>query len=161
MDELCQRLATAWEDEQVDRLLTLLLLYEAGYEVGRYISQERIVEQTKETCYEALHRSGNRWGVGQHDLTPWHQYSLGVLVYAYREFEQRVGELDTAPGAKSRAVRLAIETFSPGQTFAVTDLERACPSVSRATIRRVLGELRIQGQVECLGTGRSARWRRL
>jgi predicted transcriptional regulator of viral defense system len=84
-----------------------------------------------------------------------------VLIYAYREFEQRVGELDTAPGVKSRAVRLTIETFSPGQTFAVTDLERACPSVSRATIRRVLGELRMQGQVECLGTGRLARWRRL
>jgi len=186
-DELCQRLATAWEGEQVDRLLvidafildflcihpfpdgngrlarllTLLLLYAAGYEVGRYISLERIIEQTKETYYEALHRSGKRWDVGQHDLTPWHQYSLGVLVYAYREFEERVSELDTAPGAKSRAVRLAIETFRPGQTFAVTDLERACPSVSRATIRRVLGELRAQGRVECLGTGRAARWRRL
>jgi len=187
MEELCHSLATAWEGEQVDRLLlingfildflcihpfpdgngrlarllTLLLLYADGYEVGRYISLERIIEQTKETYYEALHRSGERWDVGQHDLTPWHQYSLGVLVYAYREFEERVGELDTAPGAKSRAVRLTIETFSPGQTFAVTDLEQACPAVSRATIRRVLGELRAQGQVECLGTGRSARWRKL
>jgi len=187
MKELCQRFGEAWDAEQVDklllidtfvldflcihpfadgngrlaRLLTLLLLYAAGYEVGRYISLERIIEQTKETYYEALRQSSERWDVGQHDLTPWHQYSLGVLVYAYREFEERVGELVAAPGAKSKAVRLAIGAFRVGQTFALADLERACPTVSRATIRRVLGELREQGQVECLGTGRSARWRRL
>lgn len=187
MEELCRHLTAIWESEQVDwlliinafildflcihpfrdgngrlaRLLTLLLLYAAGYEVGRYISLERIIEQTKETYYEALHRSSQRWDVGQHDLTPWYQYSLSVLVYAYREFEERVGELAMAPGAKSRAVRLVIEAFSPGQTFAIADLERACPTVSRATIRRVLGELREQGQVKCLGTGRSARWQKL
>ena len=187
IEELCDSLAAAWDSEQVDgllvinafildflcihpfpdgngrvaRLLTLLLLYTAGYEVGRYISLERIIEQTKETYYEALRQSSERWDVGQHDLTPWHQYSLGVLVYAYRESEERVGELVAAPGAKSKAVRLAIGALRAGRTFAIADLERACPTVSRATIRRVLGELREQGQVECLGTGRSARWRRL
>ncbi len=81
--------------------------------------------------------------------------------YAYRESEERVGQLTTAPGAKSRAVRLAIESFHPGQALSIAELERACPAVSRATIRRVLGQLREQGQIECLGTGRSARWKRL
>jgi len=186
MEELCHHLATVWENGQVDRLLvinafildflcihpfpdgngrlarllTLLLLYTAGYEVGRYISLERIIEQTKETYYEALRRSGERWDAGQHDLTPWHQYSLGVLVYAYREFEERVSELAIAPGGKSRAVQLVIEAFGSGETFAIADLERACPGVSRATIRRVLAALREQGQVECLGTGRSAKWQK-
>jgi hypothetical protein len=61
-----------------------------------------------------------------------------------------VGESDGASGAKSRAVQLAVEALDPGQTFAITDLERACPTVSRATIRRVLGQLREQGLVECL-----------
>ena len=39
------------------RLLTLLLLYQAGYEVGRYVSLERIIEQSRETYYEALQAS--------------------------------------------------------------------------------------------------------
>lgn len=185
MVELCDRLAQAWELEQTDRLLiinafvldflcihpfadgngrlarllTLLLLYGAGYEVGRYISLERITEQTKETYYEALGRSSQRWNTGHHDLTPWYQYSLGVMVYAYREFERWVGELAAASGAKSRAVRQAVEAFEPGQTFRMADLERICPTASRATIRRVLNELREQEQVECLGTGRWAEWR--
>ena len=187
MEKLCDRLAEAWEMEQVDRLLiinsfgldflcihpfpdgngrlarllTLLLLYEAGYEVGRYISLEQIIEQTKETYYEALLRSGWRWESGHHDLLPWHQYSLGVLIYAYREFEERVSQLAVAPGAKSQAVRLVVEAFSSGETFRVSDLERSCPGVSRSTIRRALNELREKGQVECLGTGRWAQWRKI
>jgi predicted transcriptional regulator of viral defense system len=84
-----------------------------------------------------------------------------VLVYAYREFEAQVGELSMARGAKSEAVHQTIETLAPGQTFTIADVERLCPAVSRATIRRALGELREQGWVECLGTGRAARWRRL
>ena len=129
--------------------------------VGRYISLEHIIEGTKETYYEALLRSSQRWDTGHHDLTPWHEYSLGVLVYAYREFEQRVGELATAPGAKREAVLAALETFDSGHTFSISELERVCPTVSRATIRRVLNELRDKGQVECLGTGRDAQWRKL
>ncbi len=185
MEELCQRFGEAWDGEQVDRLLvihafvldflcihpfpdgngrlarllTLLLLYEAGYKVGRYVSIERIIEATKVTYYDALWRSGQRWDSGNHDLTPWYQYSLGVLVYAYREFEQRVGELATAPGAKSELVRVALATFPPGHTFSIAELERLCPTVSRETIRRVLNKLRAKGQVECLGMGRDAKWR--
>lgn len=186
MQELCQRFTEAWQVEQADklliinafildllcihpfadgngriaRLLTLLLLYAAGYEVGRYISLERIVEQTKETYYEALLRSSQNWDTGHHNLTPWGQYNLSIVIYAYREFEQRVGEVSTTRGAKSQAVRSAVETFEPGQTFTMADLERICPTVARSTIRLVLEELRKRGHVKCLGTGRSARWQR-
>ena len=187
MKELCQRFGEMWDSQQADRLLTinafifdfecihpfpdgngrlgrlltLLLLYEAGYEVGRYISLERIIEGTKLTYYDALLRSSRRWETGQHDLTPWYQYSLGVLVYAYREFEERVGQFAAAPGTKSQSVQLVIETLGSDETFRVSDLEQACPSVSRRTIRRVLNELRNRGVVECLGTGRWAQWRKI
>jgi len=124
--------------------------------------QERTASlEAKETYYEALLRSGQRWETGHHDLTPWHQHSLGVLLYAYKEFEARVGELATAPGAKSQMVRSAIEAFASGHTFSLSELERICPTVSRETIRRVLRQLRDKGQVECLGTGRDARWRKI
>ena len=56
---------------RIGRLLTLLLLYHAGYQVGRYISLERIVEESKETYYEALYKSSQGWHEGRHDLRPW------------------------------------------------------------------------------------------
>jgi Fic family protein len=79
------------------RLLTLLLLYRAGYEVGRFISLEQIIERTKESYYDTLYQSSKGWHEGQHSLLPWWEYFLGVmLLSAYKEFEQRVGLVSTA-----------------------------------------------------------------
>ena len=47
------------------RLLSLLLLYQAGYEVGRYISLETAIEGTKEGYYDALQASSQKWHDGQ------------------------------------------------------------------------------------------------
>jgi len=60
---------------------------------------------------------------------------------------------------KREAVLAVLESFDPGHTFSISESERVCPTVSRATIRRVLGDLREKGQVKCLGTGWWARWR--
>lgn len=42
---------------RVARLLTLQLLYHAGYDVGRFISLERIFEESWESYYETLEAS--------------------------------------------------------------------------------------------------------
>jgi Fic family protein len=76
---------------RVSRLLTLLSLYHHGYNVGRYISLERIIEQSKESYYQALQTSSVRWHDGSHDIMPWVQYFLSTIHSAYRDFEERVG----------------------------------------------------------------------
>ncbi len=141
------------------RLLTLLLLYQSGYEVGRYISLERIVEESKESYYESLRASSRGWHEGRHDLSPWRDYFLGTIVAAYRELEHRTELVTAAPGAKRAMVREAVEHFL-GE-FTIGDLEIACPTVSRDTIRSVLNDLRDQGKAQCLGKGRFAKWRRI
>ena len=52
------------------RLLTLQLLYRAGYDVGRYISPERIFEESKESYYETLEASSAGWHESAHDVAP-------------------------------------------------------------------------------------------
>ena len=49
-------------------LLSLRLLYKGGYEVGRYISIEKLIEESKETYYEALASSTVGWHEGTHEL---------------------------------------------------------------------------------------------
>jgi len=71
---------------RVARLITLMLLYHFGYEVGRYISLERIVEATKEGYYDTLEASSQGWHDGRHDVMPWLEYFWGTLLRAYREF---------------------------------------------------------------------------
>jgi len=143
---------------RVSRLLTLLALYHHGFEVGRYISLERLVEDTREDYYEALRRSSQGWHEGKHDLFPWLNYFLATVRRAYRQFEERAGQTASPRGSKTLLIENAVQSFS--FEFTLSELERACPGVSRDMIRRVLQILQKAGKVECLGHGRGARWRK-
>lgn len=138
------------------RLLTLLLLYHFDYQVGRYISLERIFEESKESYYETLEKSSQAWHQGKHNLMPWMTYFWGVLLRAYKEFEGRVGTLTTGKGSKAQHISMTIENMIG--PFSISDIERACPSVSRDTIRLVLRQLRDEGSIIPQGKGRSAKW---
>lgn len=139
------------------RLLSLLLLYQAGYELGRYISLEGAIEETKEGYYDSLHTSSQGWHEGRHSLVPWWEYFVGVmLVKAYREFEDRVGVTSARRGAKRDMVRDAVNRLP--SRFRYADLERALPAISRPTIARALRELRVEGAVRCIKPGRDAAW---
>jgi Fic family protein len=142
------------------RLLTLLLLYKAGFEVGRYISLEKMVEDTKESYYDTLYQSSQNWHEAKHSLQPWWEYFLGVMVLgAYRDFERRVGLVTTVRGAKREMILDTINHLP--KRFQFGDIGRACPGVSRPTINRTLRELREQGKVVCIKGGRDAIWEKI
>jgi len=143
---------------RVSRLLLLLQCYHLGYDVGRYISLERLIEQSKERYYETLDQSSQGWHGGKHDPWPYVNYVLYTLRTAYREFEQRVGQTKSLRGTKTELIESAIRGF-PAE-FTLADLERACPSVSRDMVRRVLRDLQKSGKMECLGRGPGAPWRK-
>lgn len=140
------------------RLSTLWLLYVCGHEVGRYISIEKLIEESKETYYEALQRSTVGWHAGEHDLGPWTDYFLGVIVAAYRQFEDRTAIVN-GRGSK-RALITSFVRASLSDEFRVAEVRDAAPGVSDAYISRVLGELKAAGVIEPVGRGRGARWRR-
>ncbi|MFA5630871.1 MAG: Fic family protein [Porticoccaceae bacterium] len=114
---------------RMSRLLTLLLLYHFDYAVGRYISLERIFEETQESYYETLEASSQGWHQGQHDVKPWLDYFWGALLRAYREFEERVGTIERGRGSKGDRVRA--EVLGRTLPFAISEIEEACPGVSR------------------------------
>ncbi|MBI5581440.1 MAG: Fic family protein [Deltaproteobacteria bacterium] len=143
---------------RVSRLMLLLQLYHLGYEVGRYISIERLIEQHKERYYETLEQSSSGWHEGRHDPWPYVNFILSTLREAYREFEERLGHTPSPPGAKTQMIETAVKAAA-GQ-FTVTQVERACPGVSRDMIRRVLRQMQKDKRVECLGRGPGAAWRR-
>lgn len=144
---------------RVSRLLTLLLLYRMGHQVGRYISLERITEESRETYYEALENSSQRWHEGRHDPHPWLDYFWGVLLRAYAEFTERAGGLNRGASRKAALVReAAARMVGP---FALADLQAQCPGISLPTIKRELAAMRDEGLVRLDGRGRGARWRHL
>ncbi|MEM6432113.1 MAG: Fic family protein [Deinococcota bacterium] len=136
------------------RLLTLLLLYQQGYEVGRYISLERVIEESREGYYDTLEISSQGWHDGSHNVTPWLDYFLGMLTKAYKEYEARVTTIRGSHGTKSDMVRFAVARRL--QPFKISDIERELPEVSREQIRVVLNQLRTEGVLRLEGSGRGS-----
>lgn len=143
---------------RMSRLLTLLLLYRNGYEVGKYISIEKQIETTKDTYYEVLQQIDQGWYEGTNDPTPFIQYMLKIILACYTEFEQRVGMVNAA-GTRSTAYQI-VEHYVSGKIGRFTSAEviAACPSIAKSTVLRSLKELTQNGVLQKIGVGRSTRY---
>lgn len=138
---------------RMSRLLTLLLLYRAGYQVGKYISLEMIIEKTKEGYYQALGESSVGWHENENKYYPFVKYYLEIIFRAYREFSERVDLIsDRAITKPERIKRLFAQ--SPGK-LAKKDVVARFPDISLATIENTLSALTQEGYIIKVGSGRS------
>lgn len=146
---------------RMSRLLTLLLLYQSGYLVGRYISIEKHIEKTKGAYYDALEQASQGWHEGQGNPEPFIKYMLGVILACYREFEARVDALskpdeDGKVLVKSSAtdiVRAAVK--SRIGKFTKTEILNICPTISKSSVEAGLRELIANDEICRFGSGRS------
>ena len=129
-----------------------MLLYKAGYIVGRYISLEKIIEQTKDTYYDALQESSLNWHEGTNDYKPFVEYTLGIILNAYREFSERVNVLITKDLSKPDRIREVVK--SKVGKITKQEIIEACPDVSKTTIERTLVSLQKSNEIIKLGGGR-------
>lgn len=137
---------------RMSRLLTLLLLYKAGYIVGKYISLEKIIEKTKDTYYDALQESSYNWHEETNDYKPFVEYTLGIVLNAYREFSERVNVLITKDLSKPDRIREVIK--SKVGKITKKEIIQACPDISKTTIERTLVSLQNSNEIIKLGGGR-------
>jgi len=140
---------------RVSRLATTLLLQSHGFQVARYVSLERLVEQSKEEYYGVLAECSKGWHEGKNAIVPWWNYFLSMLRLAYKEFEQQVESMEARP-AKSDLVRQTI--LAQVEQFTLGDLAAQLPSASTQLIKKILAELKKQEKVRLIGRGRGARW---
>lgn len=138
---------------RMSRLLTLLLLYRADYIVGKYISMEMLIEKTKETYYEVLKDSSTNWHENQNDYLPFIKYYLGVVLKAYKEFQDRVEHLAYRKLSKPERIKAVFDKKLGKVNKA--DIATLCPDISETTIERTLKHLVESGYIEKVGAGRS------
>lgn len=178
MGALCEAIDDAWNDAELDdlllipmfildflcihpfndgngrmsRLLTLLLLYRSGYLIGKYISLEKLIADSKDSYYEALQASSVGWHEEQSDYLPFVRYLLGVILAAYREFAERASILTAAGKSKSDRVGMLIRS-STGR-ITKSEIMAQCPDVSQVTIQRALKDLLDRGDILKISGGR-------
>lgn len=137
---------------RMSRLITLLLLYRMGYIVGKYISIEKLIEQTKETYYEVLLRSSYNWHEGTNDYSPFVTYYLGIIIAAYKDFAVRVEAMMTEGLSKPERVRKLIEgTLSKVSKKQILE---QLPDISHVTVERTLNNLLKSEHIIKIGGGR-------
>ncbi|WP_283171632.1 Fic family protein [Curtanaerobium respiraculi] len=137
---------------RISRLLTLLLLYKAGYLVGKFVSVEMAIEKSKDTYYEALQASSSGWTEGASSYVPFARYMLGTVLACYRDFEDRVRGLTASRMSKADRVAAVLDRHVGKVTKA--DILAECPDISATTVERALADLVKSGAVEKVGGGR-------
>lgn len=138
---------------RMSRLLTLLLLYRSGYIVGRYISLEHIIEKTKASYYHSLKESSKDWHTGENDLFPFLRYSLGTVLAAYMDFEERVLVASMEKLSKRDQIKRVFSNRLGKITKA--DIKLDLPNISEVLIEKTLKEMLDAGEIEKVGAGRS------
>ena len=140
---------------RMSRLLTLLLLYRAGYTVGKYISIEKLIANSKETYYEVLQESSYGWHDGENDYLPFVRYMLGIVVAAYREFENRTALIVNTNSKPDRIKEIIKNRIGP---ITKTEIMKECPDISQVTVQRTLNTLLKSEQIIKISGGRYTKY---
>lgn len=177
VNEMCECFNEAWEDPYINklllsmmfvldflcihpfidgngrlsRLLTILLLYRSGYVLGKYISIEKLIEDSKKTYYESLKLSSDAWHENKNNYEYFVDYMLGVVTDAYDKFEtriDRVNDMESKPEV--------VESVMADNLCKITkqEIREQCPGISDITIQRALSDLQKRNKIEKIGGGR-------
>lgn len=139
---------------RLSRILTNLLLLQAGYVYMPYVSHEKIVEDNKSDYYIALRKSQK-----SEDITHWLIFFLSVVL---KQSQMAIDLLSNESIEKILSPKqLAVWQY-------LQNVEEATPAqiaknanIARATVNQVVDTLLRLQRVERIGQGRGTRYRRL
>jgi Fic family protein len=143
---------------RMSRLLTTLLLYRSGFYVGKYISLEAKIAKNKDLYYGALNQSQDSWHEGCEDALPFIKYFLGIVLSAYRDFEDRFSIIEEKLPSID-IVRKA--TLNKIGKFTKQDIRELCPALSISSIESALRKMVASGELKREGSGKSTFYYRL
>ena len=142
---------------RMSRLLMLLTLYQLGFEVGKYISLEKIIEDSKESYYEVLAQSSQGWNENTNSYAPFINYYLGIIIKAYRELIERMGLVHNSK--ELSADKLIIKTLQQQlRPLSKMQLVEMIPRYSQTTIQRNLKKLKDDGKIITTGRGKNTKY---
>ena len=142
---------------RMSRLLTLLLLYKANYMVGKYISIEKIIEETKDSYYDTLEKSSINWYNNENDYSYFVEYYLGIILNAYKEFDSRISIIENKKiTTYDRIIDIFKNNIIPIDKAFVTN---KCPDLSETTIERILNKLLKEENIVKISGGRYTKYK--
>ncbi len=141
---------------RMSRLLSLLLLYKNGFDVGKYISFEEQINKNKGWYYRALKESSENWHESVNNYFPFMQNFLGVLYECYQELDKRFAIVNSNKVTKSARVEATVlNSLLP---ISKAEICQLLPDVSPTTVEAVLGRMVKGGVITTVGSGRGTKY---
>ena len=107
---------------------------------------------TKNEYYIALQESSQNWYEEKNDDTPFIKYILGIILAAYRDFEERVNMVGTKMSARDMVVKAIRSKIGK---FTKNDIMELCPEIGRGSVENALKALCEEGIIKKEGQGRA------
>jgi len=142
---------------RMSRLLTLLLLYQNDYIVGKYISLEKLIERTKDNYYDVLQDSSQKWMEGENDYSSFVKYMLGIITAAYREFFDRAQIFEEKKVSKPDRIEELIKNHLG--TITKKEIVENTSGISLTTVQRTLSDLVKKEKIIKIGNGRYTKYK--
>lgn len=143
---------------RVSRLITVLLLYLAGYDIVRYISYEGQINKYKAGYYDALRSSSEAWHDNNNDYVPFIINFLQILYRCYKDLDEAFTNISIKKAKKTERVEsILLDAIVP---ISKQDILDRLPDISVQTVELVLNRLIKEGKIVKIGTYRNARYMR-
>lgn len=144
---------------RMSRLLSLLLLYKNGFDVGKYISFEEQINKNKGYYYEALKESSTNWEKNGNTYIPYIENFLTTLYMCYKELDKRFNVVNSNKITKK--ARIEATVLNSLTAISKSEICEILPDVSPTTVEAVLGKMVKEGLIETIGNGRSTKYRKI
>jgi Fic family protein len=143
---------------RLSRVLTNLLLLQAGYAYILYVSHEKLIEDNKPDYYMALRRSQKTFGTDHENIEPWVSFFLEIILQQSKAAVHLMTDKRIETQLSKHQLTVWQYVQNTGETT-MGDIVRDT-HVSRATVKQVVVKLQKIGKIEMLGRGRGARYRK-
>ena len=135
---------------RISRLLTLLLLYKAGFDAGKYISFEQQINLNKGMYYENLRKSSINWENNENDYFPFIGNFLITLFKCYKELDKRFATVNSKKINKTSRIEATI--YNSLTPISKKEISEILPDISISTIEKVLNDLLKENKIVRYGS---------
>lgn len=144
---------------RMSRLLSLLLLYKNGFDVGKYVSFEEQINKNKSLYYQALKESSENWHENANSYFPFMQNFLTILYECYQNLDKRFAVVNSNKITKS--ARIEATVLNSLLPISKSEICKLLPDVSPTTVESVLGKMIKSGVITTIGAGRGTKYVRI
>lgn len=141
---------------RVSRLLSLLLLYKSGYDIGKYVSFEQQINESKDFYYASLEESSKGWHTNENSYFEFMKNFLSTLYKCYKELDKRFSAVNGKRlSKKERIEQTVLNSILPISKSEICDILK---DVSPTTVEAILGKMVKTGLVLKLGNARATKY---